>query len=70
MLTKKLRKVENISMSLIYIGAGFFVLFGNNIFLFSAIQKLIIGIALVAYGVFRLVTHFLRTKESEEEEDE
>ena len=70
MFTKKIKKIENISMSILYIGAGLFVLFGNNIFLFSDIQKTIIGIALVLYGAFRLIIHFLKIKENEADEED
>ena len=70
MFTKKIKKIENISMSILYIGAGLFVLFGNNIFLFSDIQKTIIRIALVLYGAFRLIIHFLKIKENEADEED
>lgn len=70
MFTKKIKKIENISMSILYIGAGLFVLFGNNLFLFSDIQKTIIGIALVLYGAFRLIIHFLKIKENEADEED
>lgn len=70
MFTKKIKKIENISMSILYIGAGLFVLFGNNIFLFSDIQKTIIGIALVLYGAFRSIIHFLKIKENEADEED
>jgi uncharacterized membrane protein HdeD (DUF308 family) len=57
-------------MSFVYVGAGIFLLLGNNIFNFSVLQKVIFGSLLIIYGLFRLYNSFKKKRESKSEDEE
>jgi|OpeIllAssembly_1097287.scaffolds.fasta_scaffold80237_2 hypothetical protein len=49
-----IKDIANIVMAMIYLGSGCFLLLGENIFNFSELQKIGLGVLLILYGLFRL----------------
>lgn len=60
--------ITRITMAIIYLGCGMFLLIGNNIFDFADFQKYGLGVLLLVYGIYRLFIALKEIKESKYEE--
>jgi hypothetical protein len=50
-------------MSIVYLGAGVFLLLGKNIFQFTDFQRLGLVVIFISYGLFRFVNTVRKQKE-------
>jgi hypothetical protein len=50
-------------MSIVYLGAGVFLLLGKNIFQFTDFQRLGLAVIFISYGLFRFVNSVKKQKE-------
>ncbi len=57
-------------MSLVYIGAGVFLLFDRNIFDFTDFQRIGLVAIFISYGLFRFFNTLKKQRESKLEENE
>ena len=57
-------------MSLVYLSAGMFLLFGKNIFQLTDFQRIGLVIILTAYGLFRFFNTLKKQRESNATENE
>lgn len=55
-------------MSVVYLGAGVFLLAGNNIFDFSEFQRIGLGLILITYGCFRFYSALKKKRAGENDE--
>ncbi len=62
--------IARIVMSIVYLGSGYFLLVGNNIFDFSDIQKYGFSGILITYGMIRFYTALKKMKEENENDYE
>ncbi|MBV6420643.1 MAG: hypothetical protein DAHOPDDO_01900 [Ignavibacteriaceae bacterium] len=61
--------IFKLAMSLIYVGAGMFLILGKNIFSFTDFQKIGLGVILIAYGTFRTYSSIKKLSRKEEENE-
>lgn len=62
--------IARIVMSMVYLGAGIFLLAGNNIFDFSDFQKYGFSGVLIVYGLIRFYLSLKKIKEDKENDYE
>ncbi|HEX9250814.1 MAG TPA: hypothetical protein VF870_01160 [Ignavibacteriaceae bacterium] len=57
------KEISNIVMAIVYLGSGGFLVLGENIFNFSELQKIGLGVLLILYGLFRVYSFIKKLKE-------
>lgn len=57
-------------MSVVYIGAGLFLLLGENIFNLGDTQRIGLGIILIIYSFFRFYNTFRKQRKRDSDDEE